>query len=189
MNFKFTINEIEIKDALKLKIDKKKINLIDVKLKVNKAFTKISSKSNHYIENCFKVALNLLNHKITNKFINGPISKKFFLKKKFLGVTEYLVSKTGTKKYAMLIYNKSLAVCPLTTHLPLRLVAKEIKRENINEKLLLINEFYIKSFKTTPRIAVTGLNGSLGSAKPLSLLKSTSISKKPICSSGASLSK
>jgi len=158
LNFKITINEIEIKDALKLKIDKKKINLIDVKLKVNKAFTKISSKSNHYIENCFKVALKLLNYKITNKFINGPISKKFFLKKKFLGVTEYLVGKTGTKKYAMLIYNKSLAVCPLTTHLPLRLVAKEIKRESIHEKLLLINDFYIKSFKTTPRIGVTGLN-------------------------------
>ena len=66
LDFKITINEIEIKDALKLKIDKKKINLIDVKLKVNKAFTKISSKSNHYIENCFKVALKLLNYKITN---------------------------------------------------------------------------------------------------------------------------
>ena len=158
LNSKIAINEIEVKDALKLEIDKKKINLIDVNFEVEKAFTKISSKSNNYIENCFKIALNLLNRKITNKFINGPISKKFFLKKKFLGITEYLVNKTNTKTYAMLIYNKSLAVCPLTTHLPLRLVAKEIKKKNINEKLLLINDFYKKNFKTTPRIAVTGLN-------------------------------
>ena len=155
---KIDFNEIKVKDALNLQINKKKINLIDVNFQVDKAFTKISSKSNNYIKNCFGIALKLLNHKITNKFINGPISKKFFLKKKFLGVTEYLVNKTGTKKYAMLIYNKSLAVSPLTTHLPLRLVAKEINKKIIKEKLMLINDFYKKNFKTNPKIAVTGLN-------------------------------
>ena len=62
---------------------------------------------------------------ITNKFINGPISKKNFLNKKFPGITEYIASKVGTKKYAMLIYNKNLSVCPLTTHIPLKKVAKK----------------------------------------------------------------
>ncbi len=33
--------------------------------------------------------LDLLKKKITNKLINGPISKKFFLEKKYLGITEY----------------------------------------------------------------------------------------------------
>ena len=46
-----------------------------------KAFDKISNKSNDYIKKSFDIALKILNKKITNKFINGPISKKFFLKK------------------------------------------------------------------------------------------------------------
>ena len=43
---------------------------------------------------------------ISNKLINGPISKEHFLNKKFLGITEYLAHKTNAKNYAMLIYNK-----------------------------------------------------------------------------------
>ena len=34
----------------------------------------------------------------------------------------------------MLIYNKKLSVCPLTTHLPLKLVAKKINKKLIKEK-------------------------------------------------------
>ena len=56
-------------------------------------FEKISNKSNYYIKNCFDIALEILK---TNKFtglINGPISKKHFLKGKTLGMTEYLAKK------------------------------------------------------------------------------------------------
>ena len=35
----------------------------------------------------------------------------------------------------MLIYNKKLSVCPLTTHLPLKFVTKKIKKKNIKKKL------------------------------------------------------
>ena len=38
---------------------------------------KISNKSNSYIEKSFEIAIQILKKKITNKFINGPISKKF----------------------------------------------------------------------------------------------------------------
>ena len=59
--------------------------------------------------------------------INGPISKKHFLKKKFPGITEYLASKTGhTGKEVMLIYNNNLSVSPITTHLPLKSIFKKI---------------------------------------------------------------
>ena len=37
--------------------------------------------------------------------INGPISKKNFLKSKYLGITEYLSKRTKSKKEVMLIYN------------------------------------------------------------------------------------
>ena len=58
----------------------------------------------------------------------------------------------------MLIYNKDLSVCPLTTHLPLKLVAKKINKKSIIEKVNLINDFYKKNFYFKPKIAVTGLN-------------------------------
>ena len=140
------------------KIDNKKLNIIDVDYNTKNAFEKISSRSNRYIEECFKIALKLIKLGYTDKFINGPISKKHFLKNKFLGITEYLARKTKTKKYAMLIYNKELSVCPITTHLPIKYVAKKISKKLIIEKVLLINNFYIKHFNFKPKIAVTGIN-------------------------------
>ena len=140
------------------KIDNKKLNIIDVDYNTKNAFEKISSRSNRYIEECFKIALKLIKLGYTDKFINGPISKKHFLKNKFLGITEYLARKTKTKKYAMLIYNKELSVCPITTHLPIKYVAKKISKKLIIEKVLLINNFYIKHFNFKPKIAITGIN-------------------------------
>ena len=139
-------------------LDNKKINLFDISFNQKKAFNKISSRSNDYINKSFNIALKILNQKITNKFINGPISKKFFLKKRYLGITEYLAKKTKTKDYAMLIYNKNLSVCPLTTHLPLKKVSKKIDKDIIQKKVELIDIFYKKILRQKPKIAITGLN-------------------------------
>ena len=135
-----------------------KINLINVDYKQNKLFEKISNKSNLYIEDCFKIALEILKKKISNKFINGPVSKKYFLRKRFIGITEYLAKKTNSKNVAMIIYNKSLSVSPITTHLPLKYVSKKIKKSKIISKVKTINSFWQKRFKKKPKIAITGLN-------------------------------
>ena len=58
----------------------------------------------------------------------------------------------------MLIYNKQLAVCPLTTHLPLKKVSKKINKKLIKEKIKLVDIFYKKYLKLKPKIALTGLN-------------------------------
>jgi 4-hydroxythreonine-4-phosphate dehydrogenase len=147
-------NEFEIVKKSKLK----KINLIDVDFKQSSGFSKISDKSNQYIENCFDIAIKLLKKDISNKFINGPISKKTFLKKKFNGITEYLAHKTNTKKFAMIIYNKNLSVCPLTTHLPIKYVNKKINKLEIFNKVKLIHRFWRKEFGKQVKIGVTGLN-------------------------------
>ena len=63
-----------------------------------------------------------------------------------------------SKKFAMLIYNKNLSVCPITTHLPLKLVTKKITKKLIKEKIIIVNNFYKKFLGFKPRIAVTGLN-------------------------------
>ena len=152
---------IKLLNSIKLneyKLNNKSINLININYNPQKPFENVSSKSNHYIEQSFELAIKILRKKITNKFINGPISKKFFLKKKFLGITEYLSNKTNTKNFAMLIYNKNLSVCPITTHLPLKQVSKKINKKLIIQKIKLINSFFKKYIKKKPNIAITGLN-------------------------------
>ena len=124
LRFKMDIKIINPSLLNKIKLNNKTINIIDVKYNKNIYFQKISNKSNEYIKNCFKISLKILNSGITNKLINGPISKKTFLKKKFLGITEYLTKKTNASQNVMLIYNKQLSVCPITTHLPLKFVIK-----------------------------------------------------------------
>jgi 4-hydroxy-L-threonine phosphate dehydrogenase PdxA len=148
-------NESEI---IKKKDNLKKINLIDIDFKQVSGFDKITYKSNHYISSCFDVAIKLLKNNVSNKLINGPISKKTFLKKKYNGITEYLAKKTNTKKFAMIIYNSKLSVCPLTTHLPIKYVSKKISKLEIIDKVKLINKFWKEKFNKQIKIGVTGLN-------------------------------
>ena len=145
-------------DVIKNKNNLEKINLIDVEFKQSTAFSKITSKSNHYITECFDIAIKLLKNNVSNKFINGPISKKTFLKKKYNGITEYLANKTNTKKFAMIIYNKKLSVCPLTTHLPVKYISKRINKLEIINKVKLIDSFWKKQFGKKVKIGITGLN-------------------------------
>ena len=157
-SFNKKIRSLDPKKMNSYKLDNKSINIINVKYEPKKTFEKISNKSKLYVENCFKIAINLIKSGYTNKFINGPISKKNFLDKKFLGVTEYLADKFNIKKFAMLIYNQNLSVSPVTTHLPLKKVTKNINRKSIIEKVILIDDFFKTYFKVSPRIAITGLN-------------------------------
>jgi 4-hydroxythreonine-4-phosphate dehydrogenase len=154
INFNIT-NEFEI---IKKKNSLKKINLIDIDFKQGSGFTKISSKSNEYISNCFDTAIKLLKNNVSDKLINGPISKKHFLKNKYNGITEYLADKTNTKKFAMIIYNKNLSVCPLTTHLPIKYVSKKINKLEIINKVKLIDNFWTEKFNKKIKIGITGLN-------------------------------
>ena len=160
LRFNFKINLIDTKKIVLNLLTNKELNIINVDYKFKKVFDKISESSNLYIKNSFDIALTLLK---TNKFIgliNGPISKKTFLKDKFFGMTEFFANKTGVKKnkFAMLIYNKRLSVSPLTTHIAFKEVHKSITKNKIIDLVLLINEFYKKKLKKKPKIAITGLN-------------------------------
>ena len=154
INFSIT-NEFEI---IKKKNNLKRINLINVDFNQSSGFSKISPRSNQYITTCFDIAIKLLKNNVSNKFINGPISKKTFLKKKYNGITEYLANKTNTKKFAMIIYNKNLSVCPLTTHLPIKYVPKKINELEIINKVKLIDKFWKDKFSKKVKVGVTGLN-------------------------------
>ena len=147
-NFKKNIELLNIHKIDTKNIKKNKIYLIDVKKQNPK----------NYVLDCFDVAFKLIKSGFTNKLINGPVDKSKTLKKKYLGITEYIARKFNKKKFAMLIYNEKLSVCPITTHLPLKLVSKQISKKIIIEKVNIINDFYKKFLKFKPRIAVVGLN-------------------------------
>lgn len=149
---------LDIKKTNEILLKKKEINLIDVKLKKTKNKNLNNKNIKDYIEKCFEISFKLIKEGFANKLINGPVDKKIFLKNKFLGVTEYVSNKFNKKKTGMLIYNKQLSVCPVTTHLPLRNVSRSINRNIIHDKINLVNNFYLKYLKLKPRIAVTGLN-------------------------------
>ena len=159
LKFNFKINLMD-KNNLNFKnLERKKINIIDVDFKFKNSFSKISDKSNSYIKESFDIALNILKKNNCSGLINGPISKKNFLKKKFLGITEYLANKSKKNhNVAMLIYNEKLAVSPITTHLPVKKIHQKITKKKIITHVKLISEFYKKRFKKTPNIAITGLN-------------------------------
>ena len=159
LGFNFDINLINKNNIIFKDLSKKKINVIDVDFKFKKSFDKITDKSNSYINESFKIALDLIKSKKYSGLINGPISKKNFLKKKFNGVTEFLAYHLNKKdNVSMLIYNEKLSVSPITTHIALKDVYKKITKKKIIKNVELIKDFYIKKFNKNPKIAITGLN-------------------------------
>ena len=157
-NFKKNIRVLDINDLNKYKLDNKSINLIDINYNQKRPFEKISIKSNNFIKQSFIIAFKIIKKYKLKKLINGPIVKKTFLQKKYLGITELISKSFNIENNAMLIYNKNLSVCPLTTHLPLKYVTKQITKKNIYRKIKLINDFYKNKFNKKPKIAILGLN-------------------------------
>lgn len=140
------------------KIEKKAINILNIKINTNKKKQVQKKYNNQYIEDSFKAAFKLIKEKLSYKFLNGPINKNIFLNKKYLGITEYISKYFKKNNTGMLIYNKKLSVCPLTTHLPIKFVAKRITKKLVQDRLNIINKFYLDNFKFKPKIGVTGLN-------------------------------
>jgi len=154
LNYNFKFNIINKIDESK----KNKINIINVDYHFKKEFSKITNKSNRYISKCFKIGLEIIKKNKNIGLINGPISKKHFLKKKYLGITEYLAKKTKSINQVMLIYNEKLSVSPITTHIPIKHVSSQISKKKIINNVLKISNFYKKIFKIKPKIAILGLN-------------------------------
>ena len=158
LKYNFKIRLIDHKKLNKYEIDNKSINLINIDINQTKPFDKISKKSNRFIRNSFKLAFNLIKREKIKNVINGPISKKYFLNNKYLGITEFISNYFSKKNTCMLIYNKNLSVVPLTTHLPLKFVCRKINQGDIQKKIELIDDFYTNYINIKPRIGVTGLN-------------------------------
>ena len=157
---KINIKLKEINDNINKKnLNKNFLPVYNVDFNQKKPFSKISTKSNKYIFNCFNVALKLIKNKKIHGFINCPVSKESLFKDNHQGITEYLSKKISkNNEEVMLIFNKELSVTPITTHIPLKLVNKKISIKKIVSKVKIINTFYKKFLKRKARIGILGLN-------------------------------
>jgi 4-hydroxythreonine-4-phosphate dehydrogenase len=153
INIKFNFSQID-----NLKIEK--FNFININYKQKKPFDLKSNKSDVFIKNCFEYAVQILKKKLASGLINLPINKSKFTKNKYNGITEYIADKTNNKnKENMLLYNENFSVLPLTTHIPLKEVYKEISYQKIEKACRNISVFYSKTIKKKKfKIGILGLN-------------------------------
>ncbi len=158
-NFKYRVKTIQKDEVDRTNLKKNILYVIDVEFKHKKIFDKISSKSKSYIEKSFRIGINLMKERKGLVLINGPVSKVNFLDKKYPGITEYVSDKIGKKgKEVMLIYNKDLAVMPITTHMPLNKIFKKISTKQIVNKVTEVDKFYRNFLNKNAKIGITGLN-------------------------------
>ncbi len=139
---------------------KKNLNVYNVPVKFKNPFKVSVPDKKKYINASFKAALGLIDKKKIFGLINCPINKKdLSSEKKFNGITEFLAKRKGVLgKEAMLIYNNSLSVCPITTHIKLSHVSKNISKKKIVTKTIAVNNFFKRKLKIKPRIGIMGLN-------------------------------
>jgi len=155
---KIKIKEIQSNFNIK-KFKKNEMHVLNVDFIQKKPFQKISTKSNKYIFKCFDLAINLIKNKKIFGLINCPIAKEKLFHKKYQGVTEFISNKFKSKdQEVMLLYNNNLSVSPLTTHIPVNKISKNITKKKIINNVKTINKFYKKNFKIKPKFGVLGLN-------------------------------
>jgi len=155
---RYKIQIVKVK-SINEKEDKSDLKIIDVKLNYKNSFKVPNKLSSDFIIKSLNIAHKLSKNKNISGIINCSINKNL-LKKSKIGVTEFFASKCGLKdsSEAMLIWNKNLSVSPITTHLDIKDVSRNLKKQLIINKVNTINFWFRKKFKRKPRIALLGLN-------------------------------
>ena len=153
INVKFKLSEIN-------SLENVKFNFINIDYEQSKPFNLKINNSDTFVKKCFEHAVILLKKKLVTGLINLPINKSKFSKNKYKGITEYIADKTNNRnKENMLLFNENFSVLPLTTHIPLKKVYKEISYKKIEKACKNINNFYLKTIKRKKfKIGILGLN-------------------------------
>ena len=136
-----------------------KLKILDIKLDFSNPFKVQEKKASKFVIDSLNRGHNLALSKNVIGIINCPISKTL-LKKKNIGVTEYLASKCKIKDNSevMLLFNKKLSISPITTHVDIKDVSKKINSKTIFNKVFNIHKWFKKYQNIPPKIAILGLN-------------------------------
>ncbi len=155
---KFSIKIDKVK-SINDKNNQLSLKVLNVNLKYKNPFNVPFKNSSKFIKKSLNIAHYLSLNKNVLGLINCPINKKLLLRKN-VGVTEVLSKKCNVKNNSevMLIKNKRFAVSPITTHIDIKNVSKNLKSKIIINKIITIHKFYKKVLKKIPRIGILGLN-------------------------------
>jgi 4-hydroxythreonine-4-phosphate dehydrogenase len=77
---------------------------------------------------------------------------------KYPGHTEILAERTGTKRFAMVLWGDGIAVAHVTLHMALRDVFRHLSPEAVLEKIRLLDGLLPKLLGRRPRLGVAALN-------------------------------
>ena len=171
-NFVLFTNSKIIKNYL----DKQKINIkVNVYNNNNNKFKKnylniYSFTANSNEENSIKsIKYSYFETKKKNfiGLITLPLRKDLIIKKMlkdFSGHTEYLQKLEGKKFSNMILYHKKIIVSPLTTHIAIKNISKQIlKKDFIYNKIKSLHNTLEKDFGIdSPKIIFSGLNPHAG---------------------------
>ena len=139
------------------------VEIIDLKnvLMAGFAFGRIRAEYGRAAIEYIDRALELLADKELDCLVTAPISKEAASLSGFRypGHTEYLASRAGIRDYAMLLLNKNMRLIPVTRHIPLARVPRELSKELIFKNICLAHKGMKFMFGIPrPRIIVCGLN-------------------------------
>ncbi len=140
------------------------INVLPIKLRVKNRPGYMNPKNASFVLESIKTAANGCMSGNFSAMVTGPISKSILNKGgyKISGHTELLADMCKSKSIMMLMNNK-LKITLQTIHIPLNRVSKEITKNNIVQKIRIINDELIKKFAyKKPKILLCGLNPHAG---------------------------
>ena len=158
LNYKLKLTKINHIDD---KFFNTSVKIIDVKVNFKNPFDVSIKESSKFIRESLNLAHKYALNENVSGIVNCAIDKKTLnLNKSVKGVTEFLASKCGIKDKSevMLIKNDKIAVCPVTTHLPIKSISKNINKDLIIRKVKTINSWFKKNLNKSPKIAILGLN-------------------------------
>lgn len=146
--------------------DPQMVNVWDMKLLTLKDFQpgQVSAKAGDAAFKYVIEGIRLANEGKVAAVVTAPINKEaihlggHF----FAGHTEIFATYTGTKNYAMLLYDKSFSVIHISTHIPLADAILAIKQPRVERVIQLAEDSMTKILGRAPRIAVAGLNPHAG---------------------------
>ena len=118
-----------------------------------------------YAVKSLESAVRALKQRQIDGLVTGPIHKKNIQSPEFSfpGHTPYLKNVFGVNDVLMLLYAGDFRVALVTEHIPVGAITKFITRENIVNKLQILNQTLKKDFGIEkPQIAVLGLNPHAG---------------------------
>ena len=109
-------------------------------------------------------AIRLANEGQIAAVVTAPISKEAIQSAghQFAGHTEIFAAYTGTKNYAMLLYDEKFSVIHVSTHIPIADAISTLNQQRIERVIQLADDSMKKILGRPPMIAVSGINPHAG---------------------------